>query len=68
MSCGLAGNYVWVPGFSQVDWERTRYHLKLARKATSLESLPPDQNSIETFTVLEKNGFPNKVNSLEKMH
>ena len=51
-----------------LDWERTRYHLKLARKATSLESLPPDQNSIETFTVLEKNGFPNKVNSLEKMH
>ena len=47
------------------DWERTRHHLKLARKGTSLESL---QNSIETFTVLEKNGFPNKVNSLEKMH
>ena len=51
-----------------MDWERTRHHLKLARKETSMESLPPDQNSIETFTVLEKNGFPNKVNSLEKMH
>ena len=50
------------------DWERTRHHLKLARKGTSLESLQADQNSIETFTVLEKNGFPNKVNSLEKMH
>ena len=53
------------------DWERTRHHLRLARKGTSLESLQTatDQNSIETFTVLEKNGFPsNKGNSLEKMH
>ena len=50
------------------DWERTRHHLKLARKNTSLESLTNDQKSIETFTVMEKNGFSQNANSLERMH
>ena len=50
------------------DWERTRHHLKLARKNTSLESLANDQKSIETFTVMEKNGFSQNANSLERMH
>ena len=51
------------------DWERTRHHLKLARKNTSLESLQTnDRKSIETFTVMEKNGFSQNANSLEKMH
>ena len=50
------------------DWERTRHHLKLARKNTSLESLANDQKQIETFTVMEKNGFSQNANSLEKMH
>ena len=50
------------------DWERTRHHLKLARKNTSLESLTNDRKSIETFTVMEKNGFSQNANSLEKMH
>ena len=50
------------------DWERTRHHLKLARKNTSLESLTNDRKSIETFTVMEKNGFSQNANSLERMH
>ena len=50
------------------DWERTRHHLKLARKNTSLESLANDRKSIETFTVMEKNGFSQNANSLERMH
>lgn len=48
------------------DWERTRHHLKLARKNTSLESLANDQKSIETFTVMENNGF--SQNAKERMH